>query len=145
MVHRPHPQRPPDVVNTIELVGHLPERLGADHPDGIGEFVTQFGMGAGRIRREPGADARHPRIVLGPGADLAGEDDCGGWCAADHRCVRAGHRGGLHVIVEPLGEHDEGAAVITGHDDQDDRATEIGYRPADLGAIFQLPGAHALR
>src|SRR5208282_6746041 len=31
VVHRPHPQRPPDVMNTVELVGHLPERLGADH------------------------------------------------------------------------------------------------------------------
>ena len=28
VIHRPHPQRPPDVVNTVELGGHLPERLG---------------------------------------------------------------------------------------------------------------------
>ncbi len=26
VIHRPHPQHSPDVVNTVELVGHLPER-----------------------------------------------------------------------------------------------------------------------
>lgn len=135
VVHRPHLQRPPYVVNAVEIVGYLLELLGADHPDDVGKLVTQFGMSVGRIRRELSADARHPGIVLGPGADLAGEDSRGGRCAADHGLVRAGYRGGLHVLVEPFAEHDEGAAVVPGHDERRDgfRRTTYADRPKVYG------------
>ena len=44
----------------------------------------------------------------------------------------------LHLVVQRGREHDEGAAVVTRHDAQHDRAAEVDDRPADLGAVLQL-------
>ena len=76
---------------------------------------------------------------------LAGEHGGGGGRAADHRRVRALHRGDLQPLVERLGEHHERAAVVAGDDDEHDRAAEVRHRPADLGAVLELPAAHRLR
>ena len=66
VIDRPHPQGSLDVVNAVELVGHLPELLGPDRRNRVGKLVPQLGVGARGIGGELLAHVQHPRVLLGP-------------------------------------------------------------------------------
>ena len=112
-------------------------------------------VSARRVRNSPAVDLGRGAepigrlaylwVVLRAGLHLAGEDGGRGWRAADHRGERALDGRDLQAFVERLGEHDERPTVVAGDHHEDDRAAEVGDRPADLRAVLELPAAHRLR
>src|SRR3954468_11060850 len=100
LVHRAHLLGPSDVVDGLELRGHLAELL-RPHAAAQGrELDPQVGL----VHALGGADRSlqfaYPRIGGGALVDLAGEHDRGRRRAAEHRRVRALDGEDLHVLVE---------------------------------------------
>src|SRR4051795_8706522 len=114
VVHRAHLAGPADVVDGLELRGHLAQLL-RPHAAAKGrELDPQVGLLHAGGGAECGLELAHPGISGGALVDLAGEHDGGGGCAAQDRRVRALDGEDLHVLVQYTGEHHEGAAVVPG-------------------------------
>src|SRR3954470_18963403 len=112
VVHGAHPAGPPDVVDRLELGGHLAELLRA-HPGAEGgELDPQVGLLDALGGAHRGLQLLDPGVGGGPLVDLAGEDDGGGGSTAEDRGVGALDREDFHVLVEDAGEDDERAAVV---------------------------------
>ena len=144
--HRPHLDRPLDAVDRVEL-GPRALRASRSAPPPTAPRARPAGAGASApsAAASRSSSAGDPRV--GPRARVSTSrakttaaagappitDACAPSSATASRCV-----------VEALGEHHEGAAVVAGDDAEDDRPVEVHDRAADLRAVLELPLAHRL-